>query len=289
MARLTDGPSASASGIDTHQAVRLAGDRSVDQLRHLHHVEGVGRPVVDIGALDLGGRIDAVLDHRPIGVGGLAVRDHRDPGRCVRGAGHLHRQQDGGSGEQEAGQRPSREVCHGCSPRLGPGHAAPTGGDLSSATRHCHRPVFTAQRFHGFLPGGPLGGVALREASHDRSADRGDRRRDDRARSSTSPTSSGCATDFALVAVGDPSPAARAFVADTFGVPAVANRRGAAGSAARCRRRRLARRAASGAYAGGLRRGLHVLCEKPLCYGTEDIDRLIAARDRAGRVGRSPT
>ena len=29
--------------------------------------------------------------------------------------------------------------------------------------------------------------------------------------------------------------------------------------------------------------GLHVFCEKPLCYGG-DIDRLIAARDRAGRI-----
>jgi predicted dehydrogenase len=29
---------------------------------------------------------------------------------------------------------------------------------------------------------------------------------------------------------------------------------------------------------------LHVLCEKPLCYSSRDIDELIAARDRAGRV-----
>lgn len=31
-----------------------------------------------------------------------------------------------------------------------------------------------------------------------------------------------------------------------------------------------------------LARGLHVFCEKPLCYSAEDIDELIAARDRAG-------
>lgn len=31
-------------------------------------------------------------------------------------------------------------------------------------------------------------------------------------------------------------------------------------------------------------RGLHVFCEKPLCYGAQDIDELIAARDRAGKV-----
>lgn len=30
--------------------------------------------------------------------------------------------------------------------------------------------------------------------------------------------------------------------------------------------------------------GLHVLCEKPICYGLDDIDRLIAARDRRGVV-----
>ncbi|QND66418.1 Gfo/Idh/MocA family oxidoreductase [Mesorhizobium loti] len=33
-----------------------------------------------------------------------------------------------------------------------------------------------------------------------------------------------------------------------------------------------------------LAKGLHVFCEKPLCYGVQDIDELIAARDRAGKV-----
>ena len=32
------------------------------------------------------------------------------------------------------------------------------------------------------------------------------------------------------------------------------------------------------------RKGLHVFCEKPLCYGVGDIDELIAARDSAGKV-----
>ena len=31
-------------------------------------------------------------------------------------------------------------------------------------------------------------------------------------------------------------------------------------------------------------KGLHVYCEKPLCYGVDDIDDVIAARDRAGKV-----
>ena len=30
--------------------------------------------------------------------------------------------------------------------------------------------------------------------------------------------------------------------------------------------------------------GLHVYCEKPLCYRVDDIDEVIAARDRAGKV-----
>jgi predicted dehydrogenase len=33
-----------------------------------------------------------------------------------------------------------------------------------------------------------------------------------------------------------------------------------------------------------LERGLHVFCEKPLCYSTEDADEIILARDRANRV-----
>ena len=33
-----------------------------------------------------------------------------------------------------------------------------------------------------------------------------------------------------------------------------------------------------------LARGLHVFCEKPLCYSVADIDELIAARDRAGKA-----
>lgn len=33
-----------------------------------------------------------------------------------------------------------------------------------------------------------------------------------------------------------------------------------------------------------LARGLHVFCEKPLCYSPDDVNRLIAARDKAGKV-----
>ena len=59
-----------------HEAVRLRGHGGIDQLRHLDHVEGVGRLVLDGDAEVLGGLVDAVLDHRPERVGGLAVADH---------------------------------------------------------------------------------------------------------------------------------------------------------------------------------------------------------------------
>ena len=59
-----------------HEAVGLRGDRGVDDLRHLHHVEAVGRAVLDGHAEVLGGLVDAVLDHRPERVRGLAVADH---------------------------------------------------------------------------------------------------------------------------------------------------------------------------------------------------------------------
>src|SRR5689334_20283458 len=90
---------------------------------------------------------------------------------------------------------------------------------------------------------------------------------------------------FALAGVCDPSPTARAFVAETFGVPAVAtveellDRPLDAVIVASPDALHL------GHVLGAFARGLHVLCEKPLCYGTADIDRLIEARDRAGCVG----
>jgi predicted dehydrogenase len=38
------------------------------------------------------------------------------------------------------------------------------------------------------------------------------------------------------------------------------------------------------AVLAALERGLHVFCEKPLCYGTAEIDRILAARDSAKRI-----
>jgi hypothetical protein len=68
-----------APGIGTRPPDRPAGsDGGVDDLGHLHHVERVGRLVLDIDAEVLGRLIDAVLDHRPERVGGLPVADHDD-------------------------------------------------------------------------------------------------------------------------------------------------------------------------------------------------------------------
>ena len=57
------------------ETVRIGGDGSVDQLRHFHHVEGVGGLVLDLDAHILGRLIHAVLDHRPERIRGLTVAD----------------------------------------------------------------------------------------------------------------------------------------------------------------------------------------------------------------------
>jgi predicted dehydrogenase len=90
---------------------------------------------------------------------------------------------------------------------------------------------------------------------------------------------------FAAVMVCDPSPAARAFVTATFGIPAVATVDELLGrpldAVVVASPDALHLEHVQAVFAAGL----HVFCEKPLCYGTADIDRLIAARDRAGKVG----
>ena len=90
---------------------------------------------------------------------------------------------------------------------------------------------------------------------------------------------------FALTVVSDPSPTARAFVEGKFGVPTVAE-------AAELLARPLDAVLVASPDALHLEQvtqafaaGLHVFCEKPLCYGVADIEDLIAARDRAGRIG----
>jgi predicted dehydrogenase len=89
---------------------------------------------------------------------------------------------------------------------------------------------------------------------------------------------------FEVVAVADPSARARAFVAERWGLATHESLDGLLGE------RLDALLVASPDFAhrdtvlSGLAAGLHVLCEKPLCYDVADVDRLIAARDAAGRV-----
>ena len=89
---------------------------------------------------------------------------------------------------------------------------------------------------------------------------------------------------FEIVGVYDPSARVRAFIGEEFGLTAfddldrlLAQPLDAvviASPDALHREQMLA------AFA----RGLHVYCEKPLCYGADDIDDVIMARDKAGKV-----
>jgi predicted dehydrogenase len=89
---------------------------------------------------------------------------------------------------------------------------------------------------------------------------------------------------FDLRAVADPSPRARDFVTSRYGVPTFAD------SAEVLALPLDAVVVASpdalhfAHVSAALMAGLHVFCEKPLCYGVFDIARLAALRDDAGRV-----
>jgi predicted dehydrogenase len=89
---------------------------------------------------------------------------------------------------------------------------------------------------------------------------------------------------FELVGVADPSATARQFVTATWGVPCFE-----APDALLDRELDAAVVAAPDPLhhelvIAALARGLHVFCEKPLCYSPAEIDGLIAARDKAGRI-----
>ena len=92
-----------------HQAIGLRGHGGVDDLRHLHHVEGIRRAILDRDAEILGGLVDAVLDHRPERIGGLAVAHHHESHvlRCS-GAGNS---QSGGDEDSFA-----KHGFHACTP-----------------------------------------------------------------------------------------------------------------------------------------------------------------------------
>lgn len=89
---------------------------------------------------------------------------------------------------------------------------------------------------------------------------------------------------FEILGVCDPSAKARAFVSEEFGLPVFESMD-----------KVLALPLDAVVIASpdslhheqilaALGRGFHVFCEKPLCYAPGDIDDLIAARDRAGKV-----
>jgi predicted dehydrogenase len=89
---------------------------------------------------------------------------------------------------------------------------------------------------------------------------------------------------FEILGVCDPSAAARAFIGEHFGIAAFASFEDllelpldavAIASPDPLHHEQIL---------AALGRGLHVFCEKPLCYSAADIDDLIAARDRAGKV-----
>ncbi len=89
---------------------------------------------------------------------------------------------------------------------------------------------------------------------------------------------------FAIVGVADPSKISRDFVTETWGVPGFE-------TPEQLYEQRLdAVVIASpdplhhGQVLEALDRGLHVFCEKPLCYSPEEIEDIIVARDRAGKV-----
>jgi len=89
---------------------------------------------------------------------------------------------------------------------------------------------------------------------------------------------------FDLLRVADPSPSARDFMVDHFGVPVCAD----LGSLLEERLDAIVIAGPDFMHAAAIERslqaGLHVFCEKPACYSVDDVDRLIAARDQAQKV-----
>jgi predicted dehydrogenase len=89
---------------------------------------------------------------------------------------------------------------------------------------------------------------------------------------------------FDVLGVCDPSATAREFVASEFGLPAFASVEAVLGLPIEAVVIASPDPLHHEQCLAALARGLHVFCEKPLCYGPADIDEVIAARDRAGRV-----
>ena len=92
------------------------------------------------------------------------------------------------------------------------------------------------------------------------------------------------AGQFEVAGVCDPSPAARAFVAERFGVAVFPDSDALHGEAIDA----VVVAAPDFAHVDetlkALAAGRHVFCEKPLCYGPAEADRIIAARERSGKI-----
>lgn len=89
---------------------------------------------------------------------------------------------------------------------------------------------------------------------------------------------------FQLVGVSDPSAMALAFIADRYGVPGFATADELLAQPLDAVLIALPDALHHEHVLAALAQGLHVFCEKPLCYGVADIDEIIAARDKAGKI-----
>jgi predicted dehydrogenase len=90
--------------------------------------------------------------------------------------------------------------------------------------------------------------------------------------------------EFEVVGVSDPSPSSRSFVRDILGVPAYATADVLYDKPLDAVLIASPDPLHHGQVLTALKRGLHVFCEKPLCYSPGEIDEIIGARDVAGKV-----
>ncbi|MDR6294560.1 putative dehydrogenase [Inquilinus ginsengisoli] len=89
---------------------------------------------------------------------------------------------------------------------------------------------------------------------------------------------------FELKAVSDPSPMVRAALADRFGIAAVPEAADLLGLGLDALVIATPDPWHAELAGAAMKAGLHVLCEKPLCYGLAEIEALAAIRRRTGRV-----
>ncbi len=89
---------------------------------------------------------------------------------------------------------------------------------------------------------------------------------------------------FEVAGVADPSRTARDFITSRYGIPGFETLDALLGQKLDALLVASPDALHKEHVLAGLSAGLNVFCEKPLCYGTDDISDLTTARDRAGRV-----